>query len=70
MPPAVGGLWIAVVGPVRLWWNLCVPTESGRNLCASGATCPPLADRLTNNYIEHLRRDRVTIRTTVISTRY
>ncbi len=52
----------AVVGPVRLRRNLCVPTQSGRNLCASGVTCPPMAEpvrlwriasavvgRLTNN---------------------
>jgi len=38
-------LWCitAAVGPVRLW----------RNLCASGGTCPPLADRLTNNQSNH-----------------
>ncbi len=34
----------AVVGLVRLW----------RNLCASGVTCPPVADRLTNNQVKFL----------------
>ncbi len=31
--------------------DLLVPTESGRNLSASGGTCAPLAHRLTNSYL-------------------
>ena len=34
---------------VRLWRNLCASPPL-LDLCASGVTCPPLADRLTNNY--------------------
>ena len=37
--------------PLCRCWTLFVPTESGRNLSASGVTCPPLADRLTYNHI-------------------
>ena len=58
--PAEGGGICALSIPVMIvrtikilcrCWHLCVPTESGRNLSASGVTCPPLADRLTYNHI-------------------